>query len=43
MSLADPVFVAQGAFSRLREMHALLTRASIPSEIVGPPDGKTNA
>lgn len=34
-----PYFVAQGGFSRLREIGRVLSKAGIASEVVGPPEG----
>jgi hypothetical protein len=42
MDIENPVPISQGPFGRLEEVRALLSRAGIPSEIVAPPDGKTN-
>jgi hypothetical protein len=43
MDLEHPTFVAQGGFRRLKEIRRLLDRHGVRSEIVGPPDGRTNA
>ena len=42
MDLVEPVFVAQGAFGRMRELQKLLSRHSIDAEIIEPPGAKPN-
>jgi hypothetical protein len=37
MDLANPVFVAEGGFARLREIGRILSRAGITSQVVAPP------
>lgn len=37
MDFANPVFVAEGGFPRLREIGRILARAGIPSQVVAPP------